>query len=413
MQRYRTLRRNVYQILDTGLAGDRFGQELHWGLIGLVLLNVLAVILISVPGVRAHYDGYFIVLEIISGVVFTIEYLARLWVAPEYGQYQKYRPWRARLASALTPAMLIDLVAILPFFLMIFFEHDFRMLMLLRLLRFFKIARYSTGLHSLIEAIYAERHALAASSGILIGLVLISASFMHIAEHAAQPNKFGTIPDAMYWAIITLATVGYGDVVPITPMGKLITSLTAVAGLGMVALPVGILSSSFANVVHRRDFVVTWGMVARVPLFQGLNADVIGDLARLLQARTVVPGEVIVRRGDTAQSMYFIASGLVAVNTPGVEARLSAGDFFGENALLGQVKRMATVRAIERSSLLVLEARDVQRLMDQRSDVAEKIVTEARKKISAAEAASGHDIIGEELKKNPPADDVKKKTPPV
>lgn len=401
MQRVGSLRHSVYQVLDEGLAGGRYGQQLHWSLISLVMINVVAVILISIPEIRARYDYYFIILEIFSGIFFTIEYVTRLWVAPEYGQWQKYPPWRARLSMALTPAMLIDFIAILPFLVMVFFEHDFRMLMLLRLMRFFKIARYSTGMSSLFEAIYAERHALAASSGILIGLVLISASFMHIAEHVAQPNKFGTIPDAMYWAVITLATVGYGDVVPVTPLGKLITSMTAVAGLGMVALPVGILSSSFANVVHQRDFVVTWGMVARVPLFQGLSAEVIGELARLLQARTVVPGELIVRRGDAAQSMYFIASGQVSVKLPGFETRLGTGEFFGENALVGQVRRLATVRAMERSSLLVLQSRDVQRIMEQRSDVAEKIVAEARKRISAVEASAGKDIINEELKQGP------------
>ena len=104
---------------------------------------------------------------------------------------------------------------------------------------------------------------------------------MHLAEHDAQPEKFGTIPDAMWWAVVTLTTVGYGDVVPITPLGKVIAGVIAIMGLGMLALPVGIIATSFAEVIHRRDFVVTWGMVSRVPLFRDLDADDVAQIMRL------------------------------------------------------------------------------------------------------------------------------------
>ena len=121
----------------------------------------------------------------------------------------------------------------------------------------------------------------------------------------------------MWWAIVTLATVGYGDVSPITPLGKVLTALYILASLIIIALPVGIVATAFASEIHRRDFVVTWSMVARVPLFAGLSAADIADISRLLRAQTVEAGTMIVRRGESGDSMYFIGNGEVEVELPG------------------------------------------------------------------------------------------------
>src|SRR5262249_25491513 len=129
---------------------------------------------------------------------------------------------------------------------------------------------------------------------------LLVASIMHVIERHAQPDKFGTIPDAMWWAIVTLGTIGYGDVVPVTALGRVVTSVTIFVGLIMIALPIGIVATAFADEIHRRDFVVTWGMVARVPLFAELEATDIADIMRLLHAQQVEPGDVIARRGEPA-----------------------------------------------------------------------------------------------------------------
>lgn len=394
-------RRRIYQILDVGFAGDVLCQRIHWFLIALVLLNVVTVVLESVPSFQQQYKAEFMAIEVFSVAVFIVEYLARLWVAVEHGPLEQHSPWKARLLHAVSPGMLVDLLAILPFFLMVFISPDFRVLLLFRLMRFFKIARYSTGMRSLLDAIYAERNALAACAGILGGLVLISASFMHLVEHEAQPDKFGTIPDSMYWAIITLATVGYGDVVPITALGKLIASVTAVLGLGMLALPVGILATAFSEVIHRRDFVVTWGMVARVPLFHGLDAETIAELMRFLQSQTAQPGQIIVRKGEVARTMYFIASGEVEIDLPGKDVVLGLGEFFGEIALLGNARRMATVRARGRVSLLVLDASDVQGLMERRPDVAKRIIEVARERLGPDASGLKTDIIEDELPLSP------------
>ncbi len=138
---------------------------------------------------------------------------------------------------------------------------------MLRLVRFFKLTRYSPAIRSLLDALYSERRALGGCFVILLGTALIAAGLMHLAERTAQPERFGTISDALWWAIVTLGTIGYGDIVPVTALGRVLASLTIFAGLLMMALPVGIFATAFANEVHRRDFIVTWGLVGAFRCF--------------------------------------------------------------------------------------------------------------------------------------------------
>src|SRR5262249_39328049 len=151
---------------------------------------------------------------------------ARLWTAVEHPPWRRLGPIGSRLRFIASPIGLIDLAAVLPFWLSFFTAADFRAFLVLRLIRFFKLTRYSPAMRSLLEALYAERRALMGCFVILCGATLVAAALMHLAEGAAQPDKFGTIPDAMWWAIVTLGTIGYGDAVPITMAGRLIAGLT-------------------------------------------------------------------------------------------------------------------------------------------------------------------------------------------
>ncbi|MCC2102853.1 MAG: ion transporter, partial [Hyphomicrobiales bacterium] len=226
---------------------DRAARFAHGFLIALVGVSVAAVVLETVPSLRERYQILFDAIELVALIGFSIEYALRLWSAPDSAPFFGMTPWRARLAYARSPYAIVDLLTVLPFYLGLFLPGDFRVLLLLRLARFFKLARYSPGMRSLAAALKAERKALGASAVIIFGVVLVMASAMHIAEHAAQPDKFGSIPESMWWAVVTITTVGYGDVVPVTVIGKMIAGVTAFMGFLLLALPVGIVATAFAE----------------------------------------------------------------------------------------------------------------------------------------------------------------------
>src|SRR5262249_44712640 len=187
---------------------------------------------------------------------------------------------------------------------------------------------------------------------------------LYAIERDVQPGHFGTIPQAMWWAIVTLGTVGYGDAVPVTPLGKFVSVFTIVAGLAMIALPVAIISTAFAEEIKRRDFVVTSGMLPKVRLFSHLAATEIADIMRLLRSQTIEAGEVLVRRGEQAGSMYFITAGEVEIELPSQHVRLADGTFFGEIALLRRTRRSGTVTATRKTKLLALDAQDFHALIE-------------------------------------------------
>ena len=139
-------------------------------------------------------------------------------------------------------------------------------------------------MRSLLDVLYHERRALFGCLVITLGSAVVAAALMHLAEAKVQPDKLGTIPEALWWAIVTIGTIGYGDVVPVTALGKLIATGTIFVGLVMMALPVGIIATAFADEIHRRNFIVTWGMISRVPLFAELDASEISDVMELLRA---------------------------------------------------------------------------------------------------------------------------------
>ena len=376
-------RERVYEILELARPGDRLAVMARNALVVLVLLSVLSVILETVPSVQEDFGGLLDRFEIFAVIMFTLEYAMRLWSAPDYPPWKRLPPWKARLRYVMTPSALVDLATIIPFYLAYVISADFRVFVMFRLLRLLKLARYSPGMRSLSEAVYIERRALLACAVILLALVVGTAAIMHMAEHKAQPDRFGTIPDAMWWSVVTLTTVGYGDSVPVTPLGKVIASLTALMGLVMLALPVGIIATSFAQVIHRRDFVVTWGMVVRVPLFASLSPDDISNVMRFLRSQVVQPDEIIVRRGDKDRRIYFITSGQVSLDHGHRHDLISDGEFFGSITLDDQdVPHTSTARARVRSDLLVLEVDDVRHLFIAHPEIGEHVRKVHEKRMS-------------------------------
>jgi voltage-gated potassium channel len=376
-----SLRRRLYGILDQDLGADRLGTAVNWLLIALIVVTLVATVLESVPRLALAHGTLFEAIEFAALITFSVEYALRLWTAVEHPPWQRPGAIGAALRFASSPAGLIDLAAVLPFWLPFIMAADFKALLVLRLVRFFKLTRYSPAMRSLLEALYAERRALVGCFVILCGATLVAAALMHLAEGAAQPDKFGTIPDAMWWAIVTLGTIGYGDAVPITAAGRLIAGLTIFVGFLMVALPVGIVATAFANEVHRRDFIVTWGQVARIPLFSELSAVQVADVMKLLRAQKADQGTIVARRGEPAHSMYLIVDGAVEIKLRHQHVRLGDGDFFGEIAALRQSRRSATVVALKPTRLLALDAADLRSLMDREPQIAARIWDAARTRL--------------------------------
>jgi voltage-gated potassium channel len=329
--------------------------------------------------------------------VFLIEYVLRLNVADHHPPLRRYGPVGARMRYALHPDAIVDLIGALPLVLVLLLPNQaVTMVVILRLLRFLKLARYSPALRSLMSAVAAERNALLGSSMIIFGVILMAATVMYLIEHDQQPEKFRSILHGIYWAITTVTTVGYGDVVPISNPGKIVGAIVMLMGYGLIALPVGIIASAFAREIHSRDFVVTWSMVARVPLFEDLSATEVASVAKLLQAFNVRRGSVIAEEGDVADRMFFITDGEVEIKLEHSSVYLGEGNFFGELALLNQTQRTTTVVAYRDCQLLVLEAGALQNLMDRDAALAKKIMDEARERVEAGKKVLG-ELAEEEL----------------
>ncbi|NYT04991.1 MAG: ion transporter [Methanomicrobiales archaeon] len=247
------LRRRTREILEIAAGNDSTSRYFDIFIISMICANVVAVMLESVDGIAASYPGFFYGFEVVSITVFSIEYLLRIWSATEDPRYAE--PVRGRFRYAATPFALIDLVAILPFFVPFFIPFDLRFVRSLRLLRIFrvlKMARYSSALRLLGGVLKKELPVITIVLLVVFLILIMASSLMYYAERDAQPMAFASIPAAMWWAIVTLTTVGYGDVCPITPLGKFLGAIIALLGIGLIAVPAGVLASGFVEELHHR-----------------------------------------------------------------------------------------------------------------------------------------------------------------
>jgi voltage-gated potassium channel Kch len=246
-------------------------------LIFWIALSTLSIVLESVDSIRANFETHFFILDTLAFVLFTIEYLLRIYASAENDAAQ---PMRARWKFGTSFSGLIDLVSILPFILEVLFANliDLRFLRIVRLVRLLKLSRYNKSTSTMFLVIRRELPVLAASSFIMMMLVFITAAMGYLLERGAQPDKFEDIPTAMYWAVVTLASVGYGDITPVTPAGRLLTVLLALVGIGVFAIPAAIMSSAFTDQlrVEREEALKAKQQPANVELHPDLlqsNAD--------------------------------------------------------------------------------------------------------------------------------------------
>lgn len=250
---YSSFQIRIYTIIERGEKHDTKSVYFDYFIIVLVILSVISTIWESYPEANLKYGNYFHYFELFSIAVFTVEYLLRLWTAPL--KYPHLSAWKAYLKYIFSFIALIDLLAILPFYLPFFGVEDLRllrMMRLLRLLRVFKLNRYSRALNLVADVLKEKGEELITTVFFALILLLVSSTLMYYAEHEANPNGFPNIIATLWWAVVTLTTVGYGDVVPVTMVGKFLNGITALIGIGIVALPTSILSAGFLEKVEER-----------------------------------------------------------------------------------------------------------------------------------------------------------------
>jgi len=247
-----SLKHRTYQALETSTTSSPLIRAFHAVIMLLIALNVLAVILETVASLAVPYHLYFKVFEIISVVIFTIEYGLRLWSCTTDPNYR--HPIMGRLKFAIKPLNLIDLITILPFYVPFYLTMDTRFvraLRLVRLARVFKFGRYSEAFRTFANVLNSKKEELFTTMFITVIMLIVSSSLMYFVEHEAQPDKFSSIPAAMWWGVSALTTVGYGDVYPITPLGRFLGMIVALLGIGIFALPPGILGAGFIDEIQR------------------------------------------------------------------------------------------------------------------------------------------------------------------
>ena len=385
------MRERVYRIL--------YGNNqpiAHVVVKGLFLLAIVTVVTTAMLGTLPKLDDEVAILieyvRAIALIVFTLEFFIRFWIAPEgpAHTFDTAVPDSPHIGNALvsrfayisSPLGLVDLAVVLPAWINLLQPITLHWFELAAALSLFKLSRYVPAL-SLVAAVVARQGRSIFAALVVLGILLVfAATVIYLFEYEAQPDSFESIPQSLWWAISTMATVGYGDMTPITPIGRLIGGIAMLFGIAMFAVPAGILASGFAEELRKRDFVVSWQSVARVPLFARLDAIAIASVAQLLKPRSVSANQAIVRRGDVADSMYFIMEGEVEVELTPSPVRLKQGDFFGEIALVENIRRTATVLSLTDCRLLVLETADFGRLTDQIPELKEEIKRTAEERAS-------------------------------
>lgn len=239
----------IYGIIQPG---DEDSRSFEYFIMGLIVLNVMAVVLDTVNWIYVRYSTFFHVFEAFSIAVFSLEYILRVWTCTVDPRFR--HPVKGRFHYMITPLAIIDLLAVLPFYLY-FILPDMRFLRVVRLFRLFrvlKLARYSEALQTFFDVLKLKKEEMVIMVFTILILLIIFSSLLYEAEHAAQPEAFSSIPAAMWWGIVTLTTVGYGDLYPKTVIGKFIGSIVVILGIGLFALPAGVLASGFAEVLQRK-----------------------------------------------------------------------------------------------------------------------------------------------------------------
>jgi len=341
-------------------------------IVGLIILNSIAVTLATVESYKIKYLEVFSMFEKVSVLIFTVEYLLRVWVCVENKKPAYRQSVKERLRYILTPFAIIDLVAILPYYLGSFVEIDLRFIRAFRLIRIFRFASHSNTLQALGNVFKKESKTLLAALLVMLIVLFTSSSVMYYLEKDIQPDKFGSIPEAMWWGVAALTTVGFGDSVPISVEGKILAGIIMMLGIIIYALPAGIFASAFVRELKSKSFFDTWNLVAKVPILKNLDASAIGKIVEILEPSKVKTNHII----DTSKGMYFIVSGVVDIKRGEELKQLTEGEFFGEMEVLFGGKRNVIAKATTTVEFLILRPKYFREFLDAHSKIRETIKKE-------------------------------------
>ena len=256
----------------------------------------------------------------------------------------------------------VDVVVLVNFFLG--GAYDLRAFRLFRVFEIYKHTRILFPSNTLVRTIYLQRFALLGSQIMVLSVLLVFSILIYFIEGNVQPESFGSIPDAMWWGIATLTTVGYGDIYPATLAGKILASFTMFLGIGMFALPAAILASAYYEEIQKKNFLVSIETITEIPLFAKLPIAALSKINEKLDPVILAAKKVVFNKGDKADSMYIIEFGHVEVEID-KPVKLGPGDYFGEMGLIGNTTRNATIRTLDEVKLLELTKEDLEELLEE------------------------------------------------
>jgi voltage-gated potassium channel len=337
-----------------------------------VTCGVVTMVLLTVDSAYAAMHEYINALLWACLAFFVFEWVTRLRHAARLGRRGAYIfSFRGIVDTASALAVPIALAA----------GVNFKSAWLLGMFWGLKVVPGIRGLRQLRRVLVLESGPLLSVLVIFLMVLFLASVAEYFLEHDVQPAAFGSIPAALWWAVATLTTTGYGDVVPITPLGRIIAAAVMICGLGVFGLWTGILATAFAAETRRDNFLRTWESVSKVPFFASLGPATIADVTHMLRTIDLPARTTIIRKGQAGDCMYFLASGEVEVDLPGKTVVLGEGAFFGEMALLGNNLRSADITTTRVSQLLVLDLVDFRLLMARHPDLAETIDAEAQRRV--------------------------------
>lgn len=336
-----------------------------------VTVGVLSMVLLTVDPAYETAHRWVDVLLWACLIYFVFEWLVRLRHMARQGRLVLYLSSSAGLVDALG-ALAVPVALILG--------AEPKTAWLLSVLWVLKVVPGIPGLRQLRRVLVLESGPLVSVLVIFLMVVFLASVAEYFLERDVQPQTFGSVPAALWWAVVTLTTTGYGDVVPVTPLGRIVAALVMISGLGVFGLWTGILATGFAAETRRDNFLKTWESVSKVPFFAALGPAAIADVTHMLRTMDLPARTMIIRKGTQGDCMYFIAAGEVEVDLPGKKVQLGEGAFFGEMALLGNNMRGANVSTTKVSRLLVLDLVDFRVLMARHPDLAETIDAEAKRR---------------------------------